>query len=122
MHIIADLIEELSEARAKEYRIPEWGGVEKTLNHPDVEGTENELQAHEEAPHQRACVATRGADARLPVLTHQRADLPCTLHRPSAAPMALIMRVAAGAVIVLAAQQPLRQLRYLTFHQRRVRR
>ncbi|MGO4237796.1 Gfo/Idh/MocA family protein [Pseudarthrobacter sp. YAF2] len=37
VHIIADLFEEAAQARAKEYGIPEWGGVEKALNHPDVE-------------------------------------------------------------------------------------
>lgn len=35
--VIADLFEATAEARAKEYGIPEWGGVEKALNHPDVE-------------------------------------------------------------------------------------
>ncbi|MGC0238649.1 Gfo/Idh/MocA family protein [Arthrobacter sp. SD76] len=37
VHVIADLFEEAAEARAAEYGIPEWGGVEKALNHPDVE-------------------------------------------------------------------------------------
>ena len=37
VHVIADLFEEAAEARAKEYGIPEWGGVDKALNHPDVE-------------------------------------------------------------------------------------
>ncbi|MDQ0798897.1 Gfo/Idh/MocA family oxidoreductase [Arthrobacter sp. SLBN-112] len=37
VHVIADLFEEAAEARAKEYGVPEWGGVEKALNHPDVE-------------------------------------------------------------------------------------
>ena len=35
--VIADLFEEAAEARAKEYGIPEWGGVDAALNHPDVE-------------------------------------------------------------------------------------
>ncbi|MGG5174504.1 Gfo/Idh/MocA family protein [Pseudarthrobacter sp. J1763] len=35
--VIADLFEEAAQARAKEYNIPEWGGVDKALNHPDVE-------------------------------------------------------------------------------------
>jgi predicted dehydrogenase len=37
VHVIADLFEEAAAARAKEYGIPEWGGVDKALNHPDVE-------------------------------------------------------------------------------------
>lgn len=37
VHVIADLFEEAAEARAKEYGLPEWGGVDKALNHPDVE-------------------------------------------------------------------------------------
>lgn len=37
VHVIADLFEDAAETRAKEYGIPEWGGVEKALNHPDVE-------------------------------------------------------------------------------------
>src|SRR6476620_12164982 len=37
VHVIADLFEDAAEARAKEYGIPEWGGVDKALNHPDVE-------------------------------------------------------------------------------------
>lgn len=37
VHVIADLFEEAAEARAKEYGIPEWGGVDAALNHPDVE-------------------------------------------------------------------------------------
>ena len=37
VHIIADLFEEAAAARAKEYGIPEWGGVDAALNHPDVE-------------------------------------------------------------------------------------
>ena len=37
VHVIADLFEEAAEARAKEYGIAEWGGVEKALHHPDVE-------------------------------------------------------------------------------------
>ena len=37
VHVIADLFEEAAEARAKEYGIAEWGGVDKALNHPDVE-------------------------------------------------------------------------------------
>jgi predicted dehydrogenase len=37
IHVIADLFEEAAEARAKEYGIPEWGGVDAALNHPDVE-------------------------------------------------------------------------------------
>ncbi|UKA63230.1 Gfo/Idh/MocA family protein [Arthrobacter sp. FW306-04-A] len=35
--VIADLFEEAAEARAKEYGIPGWGGVDAALNHPDVE-------------------------------------------------------------------------------------
>ena len=35
--VIADLFEEAAEARAKEYGIAEWGGVDAALNHPDVE-------------------------------------------------------------------------------------
>jgi len=35
--VIADLFEETAEARAKEYGIAEWGGVDAALNHPDVE-------------------------------------------------------------------------------------
>ena len=35
--VIADLFEDAAEARAKEYGIPEWGGVDAALNHPDVE-------------------------------------------------------------------------------------
>jgi predicted dehydrogenase len=37
VHVIADLYEDAAEARAKEYGIPEWGGVDAALNHPDVE-------------------------------------------------------------------------------------
>ena len=37
VHVIADLIEDAAQARAKEYGIPEWGGVEKALGHPDVD-------------------------------------------------------------------------------------
>jgi predicted dehydrogenase len=37
VHVIADLFEEAAEARAREYGIAEWGGVEKALHHPDVE-------------------------------------------------------------------------------------
>jgi predicted dehydrogenase len=37
IHVIADLFEEAAEARAKEYGIPGWGGVDAALNHPDVE-------------------------------------------------------------------------------------
>jgi predicted dehydrogenase len=37
VHVIADLFEEAAAARAKEYGIPEWGGVDKALNHPDVD-------------------------------------------------------------------------------------
>jgi predicted dehydrogenase len=37
VHIIADLFEEAAEARAEEYGIAEWGGVDKALSHPDVE-------------------------------------------------------------------------------------
>ena len=37
IHVIADLFEESAEARAKEYGIPGWGGVDAALNHPDVE-------------------------------------------------------------------------------------
>jgi predicted dehydrogenase len=37
VHIIADLFEEAAAARAKEYGIPAWGGVDAALNHPDVE-------------------------------------------------------------------------------------
>jgi predicted dehydrogenase len=37
VHVIADLFEEAAQARAKEYGIPEWGGVDAALNHPDVE-------------------------------------------------------------------------------------
>ncbi len=37
VHLIADLFEEAAEARAKEYGIAEWGGVDAALNHPDVE-------------------------------------------------------------------------------------
>ena len=37
VHIIADLFEEAAVARAWEYGIPEWGGVDAALNHPDVE-------------------------------------------------------------------------------------
>ncbi|MDQ0692579.1 Gfo/Idh/MocA family protein [Arthrobacter sp. W4I7] len=37
VHVIADLFEEAAAARAQEYGIPEWGGVDKALNHPDVE-------------------------------------------------------------------------------------
>jgi predicted dehydrogenase len=37
VHVIGDLFEEAAEARAKEYGIPEWGGVDAALNHPDVE-------------------------------------------------------------------------------------
>lgn len=35
--VVADLFEEAAKARAAEYNIPEWGGVDKALNHPDVE-------------------------------------------------------------------------------------
>jgi predicted dehydrogenase len=35
--VIADLFQETAQARAKEYGIPEWGGVDAALNHPDVE-------------------------------------------------------------------------------------
>ena len=35
--VIADLFKEAAEARAKEYGIPEWGGPEKALGHPEVE-------------------------------------------------------------------------------------
>ena len=37
VHVIADLFEDAAEARAKEYGIEEWGGVDKALNHPEVE-------------------------------------------------------------------------------------
>jgi predicted dehydrogenase len=37
VHVIADLFEEAARARAKEYGIAEWGGVDAALNHPDVE-------------------------------------------------------------------------------------
>lgn len=37
VHIIADLFEEAAAARAREYGIPEWGGVDAALNHPEVE-------------------------------------------------------------------------------------
>ena len=37
VHVIADLFEEAAAARAKEYGIPECGGVDAALNHPDVE-------------------------------------------------------------------------------------
>ncbi|MEN8582987.1 Gfo/Idh/MocA family oxidoreductase [Burkholderia sp. RS01] len=37
VHIIADLFEEAAAARAKEYGIPAWGGVDAALNHPGVE-------------------------------------------------------------------------------------
>ncbi|WP_142058680.1 Gfo/Idh/MocA family protein [Pseudarthrobacter sp. B4EP4b] len=37
VHVIADLFEDAAQARAKEYGIPEWGGVDKALNHPDVD-------------------------------------------------------------------------------------
>ena len=37
VHVIADLFEEAAEARAKEYGIAQWGGVDAALNHPDVE-------------------------------------------------------------------------------------
>lgn len=45
VHVIADLFEDAAEARAKEYGIAEWGGVDKALSHPDVEitGTEATL-------------------------------------------------------------------------------
>ena len=35
--VIADLFEEAAKARAEEYGIPEWGGVDKALNQPDVD-------------------------------------------------------------------------------------
>lgn len=35
--VIADLFVEAAEARAKEYGVPEWGGPDAALNHPDVE-------------------------------------------------------------------------------------
>ncbi|TLM82225.1 Gfo/Idh/MocA family oxidoreductase [Pseudarthrobacter sp. NamE2] len=37
VHVVTDLFQEAAEARAKEYGIPEWGGPEKALQHPDVE-------------------------------------------------------------------------------------
>lgn len=37
VHIIADLFQEAAQARALEYGIPEWGGVEAALNHPGVD-------------------------------------------------------------------------------------
>ena len=37
VHVIADLFEDAAAARAKEYGIAEWGGVDAALNHPDVE-------------------------------------------------------------------------------------
>ena len=37
VHVIADLFEDAAEARAKEYGIAQWGGVDAALNHPDVE-------------------------------------------------------------------------------------
>ena len=37
VHVIADLFEDAAQARAKEYGIPAWGGVDAALNHPDVE-------------------------------------------------------------------------------------
>ena len=37
VHVSADLFEEAAQARAKEYGIPESGGVEAALSHPDVE-------------------------------------------------------------------------------------
>jgi hypothetical protein len=39
VHVIADLFDEVAEASAKEYGIPEWCGVEKALNPPDVESS-----------------------------------------------------------------------------------
>ncbi|WP_028279717.1 Gfo/Idh/MocA family oxidoreductase [Arthrobacter sp. H5] len=37
VHIVADLFPEAAEARAAEFGIPSFGGVEDALNHPDVE-------------------------------------------------------------------------------------
>lgn len=37
VQVIADLSEDAAEARAKEYGIGEWGGVDAALNHSDVE-------------------------------------------------------------------------------------
>ncbi len=37
VHVIADLFEDAAAARAKEYGIPESGGVDAALGHPDVE-------------------------------------------------------------------------------------
>ena len=37
VHVIGDLFEDAAEARAKEYGVAEWGGVDAALNHPDVE-------------------------------------------------------------------------------------
>lgn len=35
--VVADLFEEAAKARAAEYGIPKWGGVDAALSHPDVE-------------------------------------------------------------------------------------
>ncbi|MGP4031115.1 Gfo/Idh/MocA family protein [Pseudarthrobacter sp. 1C304] len=35
--VVADLVEEAAEARAREYGIPGWGGLDAALDHPDVE-------------------------------------------------------------------------------------
>jgi predicted dehydrogenase len=37
VHVIADLFEDAAAARAKEYNIGQFGGVDAALNHPDVE-------------------------------------------------------------------------------------
>ncbi|UVJ40156.1 Gfo/Idh/MocA family protein [Arthrobacter sp. CJ23] len=37
VHVIADLFEEAAAARAAEYGIAAWGGVDAALDHPDVE-------------------------------------------------------------------------------------
>ena len=35
--VVADLLEDAAKTRAKEYGIPEWGGLDAALGHPDVE-------------------------------------------------------------------------------------
>ncbi|MGO4236077.1 Gfo/Idh/MocA family protein [Pseudarthrobacter sp. YAF2] len=74
VHVIADLFEEAAEARAKEYGIPGWGGVDAALNHPDVE-----IIVNLTIPAAHVEVATAAVNAGKHVLTEK----PFSLDRES---------------------------------------
>src|SRR6476620_12070426 len=74
VRVIADLFEDAAEARAKEYGIPEWGGVEKALDHPDVE-----IIVNLTIPAAHVEVATAAVNAGKHVWTEK----PCSLDRES---------------------------------------